>query len=116
MKSKTCVGKVSNKPLEQFHNEDEANKSAEYVHQRYGKIMVPYKCTKCSYWHLSPKSRQTPSFKCAYCTDSMGDYKSTYRSEAEAELRASIIYNDHRICLKVYECEFGHGWHLTKDI
>lgn len=114
MKSDTCFSKTSSLPLSQYVDKDAAQEDADYANVRYGNDMVPYICCKCGWWHLSPKSRETPSYKCAHCTGGDGVYKDSYRTKHEAELRADIIYKEQGICLRVYKCEYGSGWHLTK--
>ncbi len=106
---------MSGLPLSVFINEIEAQEAVVHAMSHYGKNFVPYHCCKCGFWHLSPKSRETPSHKCNYCTSGDGVYKDSYRTEDEANLRANIIYKEQGIELRVYECEYGSGWHLTKS-
>ncbi|QHS15479.1 hypothetical protein GUY17_05970 [Shewanella sp. Arc9-LZ] len=115
MKSETCFGKTSGKPLTQYYDEEEAQGAADYSKEFYGDDLSPYHCSKCDLWHLSPKSRQTPSQKCNRCTGGYGVEKESYRSKLEARLRADIIYDEQGISLRVYKCKYGFGWHLTKS-
>lgn len=115
MKSETCFGKVSGQPLTQYVDEEEALSGVEYAKSHYDNDLSPYHCDKCGFWHLSPKSRQTPSHKCHYCTSRDGVQKDSYRSKREANLRADIIYREKGILLDVYQCQFSAGWHLTKS-
>ena len=115
MKSETCFGKVSGQPLSEYLFEEEAQESADYAKENYGNNLAPYQCRNCNYWHLSPKSRQTPSQKCERCTGGDGTVKDAYRSKREARLRADIIYDEQGISLRPYKCRYGAGWHLTKD-
>ncbi|WP_281213270.1 hypothetical protein [Shewanella insulae] len=115
MKSETCFGKTSGKPLTQYYTEGEAQEGADYSKEYYGNNLIPYHCGKCDLWHLSPKSRQTPSQKCDRCTGGYGVSKDSYRSKREAHLRANIIYEERGVLLRVYKCKFGSGWHLTKE-
>ena len=114
MKSDTCFAKNSGKPLSYYFTEFEAHSAAEYSKEYYGNELVPYECNKCGHWHLTPKNRLTPSRKCDWCTGSDGIPKDTYRNRKEALRRADIIYEEHGVELKVYECPRGEGWHLTK--
>lgn len=114
MKSETCLGKVSGKPLSSYYTEFEAQSAAEYAKNVYDDELAPYKCQRCDYWHLSPKCRMTPSQKCSRCTSAIGEYKNSYPRSKEARLRASIIYDEKGIELEVYKCRYGNGWHLTK--
>ena len=116
MKSETCFGKISGQPLSQYFDEHEAQNAAEYSKENHNNDLIPYKCDKCGFWHLSPKNRQTPSQKCNVCTAGDGTPKDTYRSYQEANTRSNIIYHEQGVELKVYECRFGNGWHLTKQL
>ena len=60
------------------------------------------------------ENRQTPSTKCPVCTGTDGKPKETYRNESEAQRRADILRKEQGAELRVYSCEKGHGWHLTK--
>lgn len=115
MKSETCFGKVSGEPLTEYYFEHDANDAAEYSKEMYGNDLVPYLCTKCEHWHLSPKSRQTPSKKCDECSGGDGTPKDSYRTKRDARTRADILYDEQGISLKVYQCKHGNGWHLTKS-
>lgn len=114
MKSETCFGKISGKPLSQYFTEIDAEGAAQYSKDNFSNDSLPYECNKCHFWHLSPKSRVTPSKKCDSCTAGDGASKDTYRTKNEAKARADIIYNEKGIDLKVYSCKYGDGWHLTK--
>lgn len=116
MKSETCFGKASGQPLSCYDSEYDAQQAAEYANEHYENNLSPYKCHKCEFWHLSPKSRMTPSTTCHWCTGGDGNFKASYRTEREANARADIIYQEQGIVLKVYQCEYGAGWHLTKRL
>lgn len=79
--SEICIGAVSQKPLKAYESELEAEQAAEYVLTEYKRKMVPYKCSKCGDWHLTPQGRLTPSRTCPYCIDSYGAPKQAYESE-----------------------------------
>ncbi|TKB03365.1 hypothetical protein E5672_10010 [Alteromonas portus] len=115
MKSETCFGKVSGKPLTQYYDEAEAQGAADYCKEHYDNDLIPYQCAKCDLWHLSPKSRQTPSQKCSRCIGGYGVEKESYRTKLEARKRANIIYDEQGVILRVYKCKYGNGWHLTKS-
>ena len=112
-KSKTCFGK-NKKPLSEFYSESDAQEGAEYANNEYKQNLVPYRCQKCHWWHLSPEGRQTPSSKCSHCTDRNGVSKDLYVTKKDAERRAELSYRERDIRLDVYECEYSSGWHLTK--
>lgn len=112
--SNTCFGRVSNKPLKEYSDEQTATYAAQYVLDRYGKQMTPYRCTRCHLWHLSPTSRQTPSQTCI-CSDQHGKYKQVYLTEEAARRRAQLIKKERHINLQIYPCPYGRGWHLTSN-
>lgn len=113
-KSATCVGKKTGKPLTEYESEREAKEGADHARKRYQSKLIPYHCDKCGMWHLSPASRQTPSRKCTRCTGSDGKLKESYQTEADAWRRADIIRKEQGAVLRVYPCEHGNGWHLTR--
>jgi len=114
MKSNSCFGKISGKPLTEYQTKNEAKKAVEYLKSRNVRDLIPYKCDRCGYWHLSPKNRQTPSKKCPFCTDTQGKAKDSYLSQKQATLRANILLRENGKNLSVYRCPHGNGWHLTK--
>jgi len=114
-KSATCF-KKDGEPLSYYYSEYEASEAASHVWYQLNLDLSPYQCSKCGYWHLSPKNRQTPSRECIYCTDSNGEHKELYETEEAAKLRAEIIEEEQGIKLKVYKCPKQEGWHLTKNI
>ncbi|MFT4926116.1 MAG: hypothetical protein ACI8WB_002214 [Phenylobacterium sp.] len=115
MKSETCFGKASGEPLTEYYFEHDAQEAAEYSKEYYGNDLVPYHCDKCDKWHLSPKRRQTPSKKCDRCTAGDGHPKDSYNSKNDARTRADILFAENGINLKVYQCKYDNGWHLTKN-
>ena len=115
MKSETCFGKASGQPLAVYFDEFDALSAAEHAALTYERALLPYQCLKCEKWHLSPKERQTPSFKCNVCTAGNGDFKNSYQTKSIAQTRAKIIFNESGRKLKVYKCIHGNGWHLTKS-
>ena len=90
-KSETCVGKKSGKPVTEYDSQREAQEGADHANSTYGQDLVPYQCDRCSLWHLSPASRQTPSSQCGYCTGSDGKPKESYGSAEDAQRRAEIL-------------------------
>jgi len=115
IKSETCIGKTSGKPLTEYPSKQEAQEGADHARSRYGHKLVPYQCDTCGLWHLAPENRQTPSTKCPVCTGADGKPKDSYRSQSEAQRRADILRREQGAELRVYACEHKHGWHLTKD-
>ena len=113
-KSQTCIGKTSGKPLTEYASEREARDGADYVHKKYGRQLVPYPCDTRGLWHIAPANRQTPSTKCPVCTGADGKPKDAYRNAREAQRRADILRSEQGAELRIYACEHGHGWHLTK--
>jgi hypothetical protein len=113
MKSATCIGVKSGKPLTEYDSKQEALEGANHANSRYRQKLVPYHCGDCGCWHLSPKDRQTPSEKCVHCTGRNGEQKDSYRSREDASRRARILRQEQGVTLSVYACEYGSGWHLT---
>ena len=99
-----------------YRSDEEARRSAEYVTKRYGRPMVHYACDRCGYWHLGLLENHTPSIECHWCTDSKGKLKRAYETREGAERRAEIIGEETGYKLYVYECPYGCGWHLTKQL
>jgi rubrerythrin len=98
--------------LKSYESEFEADETISYVKSRYGNDQVKYKCSKCGYWHLSPKERQTPNHK-SNCLDSQGKIKQAYSTRESAETRAKIIYEEKGKRLFVYKCDLCGEFHLT---
>ena len=99
-------------PLKSYVSESEAEEAINYVFNRYGNEQVKYECTKCGYWHLSPKERQTPNHS-SNCLDSRGHRKQAYPTKEAAEARASIIFEEKGTRLYVYRCADCREYHLT---
>ena len=113
-KSQTCMSKRTGEPLTAFEYEYEAESAAEFSNTAYDNDLTPYQCHQCTQWHLTPKSHYTPSETCSYCTDREGGNKQLYKTELAAVKRATIISREKHIHLRVYECPYQSGWHLTK--
>jgi len=114
-KSYSCTAKKTGRPLTEYDSKAEAKAAAKHANQTYAvNNLVPYKCSKCGLWHLSPRDRQTPSETCSRCRGADGMLKESYASESDARSRADILRKEQGVLLSVYECEFGNGWHLTK--
>ena len=114
MKSKTCTSGRSNKPLTEYNTEPEALEAAAGIRKRNSTHMVPYNCDTCNKWHLTPKSRQTPSTTCKECKDRTGKPKESYETKQGAVKRARILRKEQGVVLAAYVCPHGDGWHLTK--
>ena len=116
LKSETCIGKMTGKPLTEYDSLQEAEEGADYAKKTYRSNFVPYRCETCGMWHLSPKGRQTPSEKCPFCKGANGQAKDAYRNQREAQRRADILRKEQGVSLKVYACEHSNAWHLTRDL
>jgi hypothetical protein len=114
-KSEICF-KKDGKPLSTYLSEHEAIDGANHVRMNHGIHLLPYECSRCGHWHLSPKERHTPSKTCIYCPDSRGRPKELYETREDAERRAEIIAEEQGIWLRVYSCRYQTGWHLTKNL
>lgn len=113
-KSRLCIGRTSSAPVTEYDSQEEAQRGADHARLAYGRDLVPYICNRCQLWHLAPRTRQTPSTTCAYCTGADGRPKEAYTTELAAERRAEILRTEKGVFLRTYPCEFRQGWHLTK--
>ena len=101
---------LQGKPRRAYLNQQGAEEGARHVLHTYGNNMFPYHCDQCGSWHLCPANRHTPGHYCNYCS------KQAYVSEEAAELRAFILEREQGPLLRVYECRYGEGWHLTSKL
>ncbi|MFT5368454.1 MAG: hypothetical protein ACI8V2_003420 [Candidatus Latescibacterota bacterium] len=115
LKSQTCFGTKSAKPLTEYDSKQEAQEGADYANKTYQQNLVPYQCDTCGLWHLALGNRQTPSKPCHHCTGTDGRFKEAYLSKEDAQKRATILHQEQGVVLGVYACEHGNGWHLTKE-
>lgn len=113
-KSATCTGKMSGEPVTEYYSEEEAREGADYANATYQSNLVPYQCSRCGLFHLAPQHRQTPSRTCRSCAGANGKPKEAYASQEDAERRAEILRSEQGVNLRVYRCDYGNGWHLTK--
>ncbi|SFC28228.1 hypothetical protein SAMN05660443_2059 [Marinospirillum celere] len=112
-KSSTCFSRNTGKALVYYESEREAQQGADYAYARYESDMVPYKCSSCGFWHLSPRKNHTPSRKCI-CSSGSGRPKALYLTQQDAMNRAEVIRQEKGISLRAYQCPHYSGWHLTK--
>jgi len=110
-----CTSTRTGKPLSTYQCNFSAQQAADQTKINYGRVMVPYQCDHCDYWHLCPEDRHTPSETCHYCTSSEGKPKQLYKSEKAAQKRADCLRAERGITLYIYECPHQRGWHLTKS-
>ena len=111
-----CISNKTGKPLKSYATESDAIYHAQKSSEQYGKNLTHYRCNKCNQYHLTPKERDTPSSDCDVCSWSNSSKpKKLYPNEESARLRASIIYEEDGVRLKVYPCRYNAGYHLTKN-
>ncbi|WP_221796216.1 hypothetical protein [Oceanobacter mangrovi] len=115
MNNSTLCTTRTGKPRACYSTQEQAQSAADYAESAYGNAMVPYFCNRCSYWHLCPKDRHTPSTICNHCTDGNGRPKQLYLTYESAKKRAQLRYEEDGVLLNVYECCHNRGWHLTKN-
>ncbi len=116
-KSPSCNSKKTGRPLTEYDTKAEAKSAAGHANKDYGgNNLIPYKCDKCGFWHLSPADRQTASTTCNTCRSADGQLKEAYLSERDALRRAGLLRKEQGVKLQVYKCEHGNGWHLTKGL
>lgn len=115
-KSPSCKSNRSGRALNEYDTKAEAKAAARHANQHFaGNDLVPYKCRVCGFWHLSPKDRQTPSETCSKCRGADGTLKAAYTTENDARMRSKHVQKEQGVRLHVYQCEYGNGWHLTKQ-
>jgi hypothetical protein len=105
-----CPHPKTNEPREGFPDESSAQQFAEDLSDSYSNRMMPHKCDSCGEWHVISEKRHTPSTECEYCR------KQLYVTKEAASKRAHIIRNEKGTELKVYQCEYRNGWHLTSRV
>ena len=104
--------KCHGKEVNGFTVEEEANSSCAYMISQFKKDFYVYFCKECKMFHISPKDRQTRSFK-SECLDSRGRPKLSYLTEKEAITRKDIIFKEQGAVLFVYKCDICNYYHLT---
>lgn len=109
LNNSVCLN-AQGKPRRAYVNHQRAEDGACHALNTYGNRMVPYHCKQCGSWHLCPANRHTPGHYCHGCL------KQAYVSENAAELRASILEQERGPLLRVYECPYNEGWHLTSRL
>lgn len=110
MLNKSICLSFQGKPRRAYLNRQWAEEGSHHAFNTYGKHMVPYHCDQCGSWHLCPANRHTPGHYCHYCS------KQAYISENAAQLRSFILEQEKGTLLRVYECPYSEGWHLTSKI
>lgn len=114
--SKRCTNPRTNKPRRSYFSESEAAIAADEFRARFGTDQVPYRCRPgCEEWHLGLRANHTPSAPCPDCTSSGGGPKMSYETEEGAQRRAALIRKTKGVDLRVYDCPYGNGWHLTSS-
>lgn len=98
------------KPRRAYQNQQLAEEGARHSLETYGNRMIPYHCDRCGSWHLCPADRHTPGHYCHCCS------KQAYVTKSAAELRALILEREQETWLRVYDCPYGEGWHLTSKL
>lgn len=113
VKSTTC-STHEGKPLSEYDDLFSAQDSADYENLRKpGLNFMPYKCSTCGKYHIRPKSFFITKVETVCpCFDSRGYSKESYPTKDEAQKVANIRAKS-GVYLRVYECPYGNGWHLT---
>lgn len=113
-KSDKCFGLMSGKPVTSYESEEEALAGINYIKDNYKKSvpMVSYKCSKCGFYHIVPKSRQIESALCG-CKDSNGEALQLFDTRKAAKIKADKSRKANDVQLYVYPCPNSTGFHLT---
>ena len=53
---------------------------------------------------------------CPYCTDRNGRAKRLYPTEDDARRTAAHVQQTRGVELRVYQCDYTWGYHLTSDL
>lgn len=114
MKSNTCFSKKTGEALSVYNNEIDALAGAKKTMQYGGPKLYPYLCERCHHYHLAPEdSKINVKHNACSCTDSNGNPKALYLTEADAEKQRIKSQSEQNVCLKIYPCNDGLGYHLT---
>lgn len=113
MKSDTCFSKKTGEPLSVYITEQEAQQSVDFQKQ-CGRSLYPYQCTKCGYWHIAPTiSRINVKHNACDCRDSNSNPKDLYLTLEDAEKAKYKREAEGSDTLRIYECPYKLGYHLT---
>lgn len=61
--SQSCFERASGEPLIEYESLRDAQEGAEQEneHQQKEKVLIPYRCSFCHKWHVSPQDMLTPA-------------------------------------------------------
>lgn len=115
VKSKTCFSH-DGKPLTEYICERAAQDAADYINSKtLDADFEVYQCPKCSKFHIRAQGCfVNMRAKTCSCTDSNKKPKNSYQTPADA-LKVAKLAAEKGVCLFVYRCPKGNGWHLTKQ-
>mmetsp|Transcript_6924 Transcript_6924/g.10953 ORF Transcript_6924/g.10953 Transcript_6924/m.10953 type:complete len:258 (+) Transcript_6924:294-1067(+) len=126
-KSRTCLGKATQKPLTEYSTEEEADSGATFAFQKFGTRMVPYQCQTCCLWHLAPPNQQrsrdpkhqhqvpqTAHRQSKSCYGKLsGKILTEYDTESDAKAAASYVLERHGQSMVPYKCQDCRFFHLS---
>jgi hypothetical protein len=113
-KSDKCFGVMSGKPVTSYESEEEAVDGINYIRDNFNNSvpMVWYKCEKCGFYHISPKSRETESKLCG-CKDQDGEHLQLFDTRKAAKIKADKMRKEDGIQRYLYPCPNSTGFHIT---
>ncbi|MGH4036869.1 MAG: hypothetical protein ACRQFF_03375 [Sphaerochaeta sp.] len=113
-KSDKCFGVMSGKPVTSYESEEEALNGIDYIKNHFNKSvpMSFYKCSKCGFYHISPKSRETENELCD-CKDEDGKTIQLYDTRKAAIIKATALAKQTGVRHNVYACPKSTGFHVT---
>ena len=117
-KSDKCFGVMSGKPVTSYESEEEAIEGINYIRDNFANSvpMVCYKCSKCGFYHLSPKSRETETELCG-CKDSEGEALQLFDTRKSAKIKSDKLRKEDGIQRYIYPCPNSKGFHvIDKEI
>jgi hypothetical protein len=112
-RSQICCSRSTGRPLMAYASEYEAKYQAEYSARVHQTTLSAYRCRTCSCWHLAPRLSRVVLGECYQCCGRDGRSKVIYPTEDDAMESARRIGANGGESLRVYECRYSEGWHLT---
>ena len=101
------------KPLMSHYTQAHANEEVARVATFHKKLMHCYQCERCRHWHLAPGSAYEQPRECGTCQGRDGLFKHLYETESDAEQAICRLETTRYVRLRVYECPYEPGFHLT---
>lgn len=95
-KSATCASSSTGAPLTEYYSEEAARRGANHVADRWGTILEPYECDRCSLWHLAPAGGGGPRFDdhAVAAFDALDDGRGAFETrDADADAALEALFD-----------------------